>query len=69
MLRRTISETDARRRLITLTEKGKEQQETFRRIFVESEILMVAGLREEEIEQLHALLHRVMTNLEEDRSL
>ena len=69
LLRRTISETDARRRLITLTEKGKEQQETFHSIFVESEILMVAGLGEEEIEQLHALLHRVMTNVEEDRTL
>jgi DNA-binding transcriptional LysR family regulator len=54
---------------ISLTEKGKEQQATFRRIFAESEVLMVAGLSEEEIRQLHALLHRVMTNLEEDRNL
>jgi len=67
LLRRSVSETDARRRLITLTEKGKSRQETFRRIFMETEQLMVAGLEEEEIAQLHRLLHRVMTNLEEDR--
>jgi len=69
LLRRTVSKTDARKRLITLTEKGKEQQETFRKIFVETEMLMVAGLEEEEVEQLHTLLHRIMTNLEEDRKI
>ena len=68
-LRRTVSETDARHRQVTLTEKGRERQETFRRIFGEMEMLMVAGLEEEEIGQLHDLLQRVMANLEEDRGL
>ena len=35
----------------------------------EKEMLMVAGLEEEEVEQLHTLLHRIMTNLEEDRKI
>lgn len=69
LLQRTISETDARRRLVRVTEKGKGQQETFRRIFGEMEMLMVSGLEAEEICRLHELLHRVMTNLEEDRGL
>lgn len=69
LLRRSVSDTDARRRLITLTEKGMSRQETFRQIFVETEILMTAGLSEAEVTQLHTLLHRVMTNLEEDRNV
>ena len=67
LLRRTVSGTDARKRLITLTEKGQSQQETFRQKFEEAEKLMVKGMSEEEVRQLHALLHRVMSNLEEDR--
>ena len=61
------SETDRRCKAITLTEKGKSQQETFRCIFMETEMLMVAGLEEDEVQQLHKLLNRVVTNLEEDR--
>ena len=30
---------------------------------------MTKGLSEEEVQQLYTLLHRVMSNLEEDRSL
>ena len=69
LLRRSVSESDARKRLITLTEKGKSQQETLRRKFDETEQLMVKGLSREETAQLHTLLRRVMTNLEEDRNL
>lgn len=69
LLRRTVSETDARKRMITLTEKGKERQEIFRQKFEETEKLMVSGLTEEETEQLYVLLCKVMNNLEEDRSL
>ena len=68
LLRRTISGTDARKRLITLTEKGQSQQETFRQKFEETESLMVKGLSAEEAQQLHDLLHRVISNLEEDRT-
>lgn len=69
LLRRTVSEADARHRLITLTEKGKAQRETFRQIVAETETLMTAGLTEEETGQLQELLRRVMTNLAEDRGL
>jgi len=69
LLRRSISGTDARKRLITLTEKGQSQQETFREKFEETETLMVGGLSLEEIRQLHLLLQRVMSNLEEDRKV
>ena len=67
LVERTVSETDARKRLITLTEKGREQQAACRRIFMETEQLMVQGLSPEEQDTLFALLHRVITNLEEDR--
>ena len=69
LLRRTVSETDARRRMIELTEKGIDKQETLRHKFEEAEKLMTGGLSGEELEQLHSLLSRVMTNLEEDRGL
>lgn len=68
LLRRTVSEADARRRLIGLTEKGIEKQEALRHKFEEAEKLMTGGLSDEELEQLHWLLSRVMTNLEEDRT-
>ena len=67
LLRRTVSETDARRRRMELTEKGIDKQETLRHKFEEAETLMTGGLSGEELEQLHQLLFRIMTNLEEDR--
>ena len=69
LLRRTISAADARKRLVTLTEKGQSQQEMLRQKFEETEHLMVKGLSAEETRQLHALLHRVISNLEEDRNV
>ena len=69
LLRRSVSESDGRKRLITLTEKGKSQQETLRQKFEEAEQLMIRGLSREETAQLHELLRRVVSNLEEDRRL
>ena len=69
LLRRSVSESDARRRLITLTEKGIDRQEELRQKFEETEALMRKGFSEEETAQLHALLHRVISNLEEDRKV
>jgi hypothetical protein len=37
-------------------------------VFLETEALMVSGLSEPEREQLFALLLRILTNLEEDRT-
>jgi len=69
LVERSVSETDARRKHITLTEKGREQQEVFRRVFRETEELIRGGLSDEEQETLLTLLKRAMTNLEEDRGL
>jgi DNA-binding MarR family transcriptional regulator len=68
LVERSVSEADARRRWITLTEKGKALQECCRQVFLETEALMVSGLSEAEQEQLFALLLRILTNLEEDRT-
>ena len=69
LLRRTVSDTDGRRRLIELTEKGRQLQEMCRRIFFETEALMMEGLSPQEQELLFDLLLRVAANLEEDRKV
>ena len=69
LVERSVSETDARRRLITLTDKGRAQQEVFRQVAGETETLMRSGLSEEEQETLLRLLRQVLTTLEEDRCL
>ena len=67
MVTRSVSGRDAVRRLIALTEIGREQLEVFRRQFGEVESLMVRGLSQEEVGALRSLLARVIQNLEEDR--
>ena len=66
---RSVSEHDARQRLITLTEKGAELQEQIHQGFHATEELMMKGLSEEEKELLFACLEQVIQNLEEDRGL
>ena len=66
LVRRSVSGRDARRRLITLTEKGAEQQALFQRSFLDVEDAMVRGFTQEERETLRALLDRVIQNLKED---
>lgn len=68
LIQRSVSAQDARCRRVTLTEKGTEEQAFFKQVFEETEALMVQGLSEAEQEQLFALLRRVRSNLEEDRS-
>lgn len=65
---RSVSGSDARRRLITLTEKGEELQEQAHRAFLDAEEMLSRGLSPEERASLAALLQRVIFNLEEDRS-
>ena len=67
LVRRSVSGSDARRRLITLTEKGVEQQARSRQCFLETEEAMVRGFSQAERETLLALLDRVIQNLKEDR--
>ena len=69
LLQRSISEADARRRLITLTEKGIREEDMLRRKFDETEDLMTRGLSEAEADLLYSLLQRVISNLEEDRDV
>ena len=66
LVRRSVSGSDARRRLITLTEKGAEQQALFQRSFQDAEEAMVRGFSQEERETLCALLDRVIQNLKEE---
>ena len=49
--------------LITLTEKGTEQQERFCRIFLDTEAVVLRGFSPEERAQLKSLLVRVADNL------
>ena len=67
LVRRTVSGSDARHRLIALTELGAARQEDCRQAFLEAEKLLAGGLSREESDQLFALLRRVLNNLEEDR--
>ena len=66
LVRRSVSGSDARRRFITLTEKGAEQQAIFQQSFLEVERAMVRGFTQEERDLLQNLLDRVIQNLEED---
>ena len=66
LVRRSVSGSDARRRLITLTEKGAQQQALFQQCFLDTEEVMVRGFTPEERENLQTLLNRVIQNLKED---
>lgn len=66
LVRRSVNGADARRRLITLTEKGAEQQSLFQQSFLDAEETMTRGLSLEERETLLSLLNRVIQNLKED---
>lgn len=67
LVTRTVSGSDARQRLITLTEKGKELQARFCRIFQDTEAVMLRGFSPEECRQFRTQLERIIGNLEEDR--
>ena len=66
LVRRSVSGQDARRRLITLTDKGAEQQARFAESFLASEEALVRGFSPEERETLLRLLDRIVENLKEE---
>ncbi len=66
LLCRSISPTDARQKLITLTQQGKSQQALFRAEFDSFETALVSGLSLEEQTQFRELLGRIISNLEEE---
>ena len=68
LVERSVSDHDGRCRRVALTEKGAAEQAFFKQVFTETESLLVRGLSEQEREQLFALLLRVYSNLEEDRT-
>ena len=68
LVRRSVSGSDGRKRLITLTEKGEEQQALFQRCFLDTEEAMTRGLSPEETSTLLGLLDRIIQNMEEDRT-
>ena len=66
-VQRSVSGSDARRRLVTLTSKGAKQQALFQQSFMEVEQAMTRGFTPEEPSRLPALLERVIQNLKEDQ--
>lgn len=66
LLCRSVSPTDARQKLITLTQQGKSQQALFRAEFDSFEAALVSGLSQEEQAAFRGLLGRIISNLEED---
>lgn len=66
LVRRSVLGEDARRRLITLTDKGRERQARFTESFLASEEAMLRGFSPEERETLLGLLDRIVENLKEE---
>lgn len=66
LVRRSVIGEDARRRLITLTDKGREQQSRFTESFLANEEAMVRGFSPAERETLLELLERIVENLKEE---
>ena len=66
LVRRSVSGEDARRRFITLTDKGEERQARFAESFLASEEAMVRGFSPQERETLLGLLDRIIENLKEE---
>lgn len=69
MVARSVSGSDARRRLITITEKGRQQKELFQQVYMDVESAILRGFSPEEVRQCQSFLERIIQNLEEDRTL
>ena len=63
----SVSGSDARKRLITLAEKGEEQHTLFQQSYLDVEGVMLKGFSQKETELLLHLLDRIIANLEEDQ--
>ena len=69
LVKRTVSGTDARQRLVTLTPAGAERESQTKQCFQEAEALIARGMTAEETATLRRLLELLIHNLEEDRTL
>lgn len=67
LITRSADESDARRRLVALTETGQTQLEQFHREMRETDRLLEAIFTPEELAQFYSLLNRMIRHLEEDR--
>lgn len=69
LVKRSVSGTDARQRVVALTPAGLEREAEVKQSFLDAEALIARGMTEEEMDTLRGLLERVIHNLEEDRNL
>lgn len=69
LVQRSVSGADARRRLITLTDKGRRQQARFAESFLAIEEATVRGFSPEERALLLQFLDRIISNLKEELRL
>ena len=69
LVKRSVSGTDARQRVVALTPAGLEREAEVKQSFLDAEALIARGMTEEETDTLRGLLERVIHNLEEDRNL
>ena len=67
LVERSADASDARRRLLTLTDSGQAQMHRLHREMRETERLVESAFTAEELLQFHSLLNRMIQNLEEDR--
>lgn len=69
LVERSVSHTDARCRLVHLTDKGREQLRCIEQQVRQAETVLVRGFTPEEEETLRRLVERVARNMEEDREI
>lgn len=69
LIRRAADPADQRQKRVLLTEKGQKLQELVQTTFQSAEETLTNGLSPEETASLRQLLHHIIDNLEEDRSL
>ena len=66
MVNRIPDESDTRKKLLAVTENGREALRKFRKICDETDNTMFSGFSNEECEILRQLLQRLYTNLDAD---
>lgn len=68
LVERSVDGRDARKKFVTLTEKGGTLQEQLKQVFLDAEQMLTSDFTPEEREMLLSLLRRVIQNMEEDRN-